>query len=116
MPAALQSREMKYRYNWSAPIIVSEHDTRTIYHASNYVVRSRDRGMRINVDVTDADLADVIDQIARQTGQNILVDPSVHETVTVALYDVHWREAVDVIARMTRCEIQVLRGNRFIPQ
>jgi photosystem II stability/assembly factor-like uncharacterized protein len=45
MPAALQGREMKYRYNWSAPIIVSEHDPSTIYHASNHVVRSRDRGM-----------------------------------------------------------------------
>ncbi|MDH3271344.1 MAG: glycosyl hydrolase [Gemmatimonadota bacterium] len=45
MPAALQAREMKYRYNWSAPIIVSEHDSNTIYHASNHVVRSRDRGM-----------------------------------------------------------------------
>ena len=45
MPAALQSREMKYRYNWSAPILVSHHDPKTIYHASNHVVRSRDRGM-----------------------------------------------------------------------
>ena len=45
MPAALQGREMKYRYNWSAPIIVSQHDPATIYHASNHVVRSRDRGM-----------------------------------------------------------------------
>jgi photosystem II stability/assembly factor-like uncharacterized protein len=45
MPAALQSREMKYRYNWSAPILVSQHDPNVIYHASNHVVRSRDRGM-----------------------------------------------------------------------
>lgn len=45
MPAALQSREMKYRYNWSAPIVVSSDDPKTIYHASNIVVRSRDRGM-----------------------------------------------------------------------
>jgi photosystem II stability/assembly factor-like uncharacterized protein len=45
MPAALQGREMKYRYNWSAPIFVSLHDVNTIYHASNHVVRSRDRGM-----------------------------------------------------------------------
>ncbi len=45
MPAALQSREMKYRYNWSAPIVVSVHDPNTIYHASNHLVRSRDRGM-----------------------------------------------------------------------
>lgn len=45
MPAALQAREMKYRYNWSAPIIVSSDDPNTIYHASNHVVRSRDRGI-----------------------------------------------------------------------
>lgn len=45
MPAALQSREMKYRYNWSAPIVVSSDDPNTIYHASNHIVRSRDRGM-----------------------------------------------------------------------
>ena len=45
MPAALQGREMKYRYNWSAPIVVSQHSPNVIYHASNHVVRSRDRGM-----------------------------------------------------------------------
>ena len=45
MPAALQGREMKYRYNWSAPIVASAHDPNTIYHASNHVVRTRDRGM-----------------------------------------------------------------------
>lgn len=60
MPAALQSREMKYRYNWSAPILVSKHDPSTIYHASNHVVRSRDRGMtweEVSPDLTrDEDL------------------------------------------------------------
>jgi len=45
MPAALRASEMKYRYNWSAPIVVSWDDPNEIYHASNYVVRSRDRGM-----------------------------------------------------------------------
>jgi photosystem II stability/assembly factor-like uncharacterized protein len=45
MPAALQGREMRYRYNWSAPILVSRHDPNVIYHASNHLVRSRDRGM-----------------------------------------------------------------------
>ena len=45
MPAALQSREMRYRYNWNAPIVASPHDYRAIYHASNHLVRTRDRGM-----------------------------------------------------------------------
>ncbi len=58
MPAALQSREMKYRYNWSAPIIVSSADPNVIYHASNIVVRSTDRGMtwtEISPDLTRDD-------------------------------------------------------------
>jgi photosystem II stability/assembly factor-like uncharacterized protein len=44
MPAALQSREMKYRYNWSAPLIVSQFDPSVIYHGANVLLRSRDRG------------------------------------------------------------------------
>jgi photosystem II stability/assembly factor-like uncharacterized protein len=45
LPAALQGREMKFRYNWNAPIVASPHDYSTIYHASNVVARTRDRGM-----------------------------------------------------------------------
>ena len=45
LPAALQGREMKYRYNWNAPIVASPHNYSAIYHASNHLVRTEDRGM-----------------------------------------------------------------------
>ena len=45
LPAALQGREMKYRYNWNAPIVASPHNYEAIYHASNHLVRTEDRGM-----------------------------------------------------------------------
>jgi photosystem II stability/assembly factor-like uncharacterized protein len=32
------------RYNWSAPLLISPHDRKTLYFASNYLFRSRDRG------------------------------------------------------------------------
>ena len=44
MPAALEAREMKYRFNWSAPIVVSQFDPKTIYHGANVLLRSKDRG------------------------------------------------------------------------
>lgn len=44
MPVALEAREMKYRFNWSAPLLVSQHDPQTIYHGANVLLRSRDRG------------------------------------------------------------------------
>lgn len=34
----------KYRFNWNAPIVVSSHDAKVIYHAGNVLFRSRDRG------------------------------------------------------------------------
>ena len=72
------------------------------------------RSMRINVDVEDADLADVMEQIGRQVGRNILVDPSVQERVSTSLHDIEWREAVEVIARMTRCEVEERPGGILI--
>ena len=34
----------KHRYNWSAPIVPSQHDAKAIYFAANYLFRSPDRG------------------------------------------------------------------------
>lgn len=44
-----------YRWNWSAPLVISPHDPRTLYFGANVVFRSRDRGdnwERISPDLT----------------------------------------------------------------
>jgi photosystem II stability/assembly factor-like uncharacterized protein len=33
-----------YRFNWSAPILISPHDSQTVYYGGNYLFRSRNRG------------------------------------------------------------------------
>ena len=35
----------EYRFNWHAPLIISQHDPATIYIGSNFLMRSRDRGV-----------------------------------------------------------------------
>lgn len=42
---ALAPRDMRYRFNWNAPIICSAHEPNTFYHAGNVLFRTRDRGM-----------------------------------------------------------------------
>ena len=45
----------RYRFNWSAPILPSKHDARTVYMAANYLFKSLDRGdswTRISPDLT----------------------------------------------------------------
>lgn len=38
--------EPPYRFNWSAPVLISPHDHNTLYFAANYLFRSHDRGDR----------------------------------------------------------------------
>ena len=38
------AREMKYLFNWNAPIIASQHEPGTFYHGAQYLLRTRDLG------------------------------------------------------------------------
>jgi len=38
-------REVRYRFNWNAPILVSPHDPRVVYHAGNRVLKTSNRGV-----------------------------------------------------------------------
>ncbi len=41
---ALQPKDMKYRFNWNAPIIYSAHEPNTFYHAANVLFKTTDLG------------------------------------------------------------------------
>ncbi|MFZ9660288.1 MAG: WD40/YVTN/BNR-like repeat-containing protein [Chitinophagaceae bacterium] len=41
---ALMPKDMKYRFNWNAPIIYSQHDVNTFYHGANVLFRTTDLG------------------------------------------------------------------------
>jgi photosystem II stability/assembly factor-like uncharacterized protein len=38
------TKDLKYRFQWNAPIVISPHDPNTLYHASQILLRSRDDG------------------------------------------------------------------------
>ncbi|MDX2048661.1 MAG: hypothetical protein SFU87_17880, partial [Chitinophagaceae bacterium] len=38
------AKDMKYRFNWNAPIIWSKHEPGTFYHGSQYLLRTTDMG------------------------------------------------------------------------
>ncbi|MBC6996238.1 glycosyl hydrolase [Neolewinella lacunae] len=42
---ALETKDMRYRYNWNAPIVWSQHSPNTYYHAAQYVLRTQDMGL-----------------------------------------------------------------------
>ncbi len=51
---ARDPKDLKYRFNWNAPIVASPHDPNTIYHAGNVVFKTQDGG--ISWDVISPDL------------------------------------------------------------
>jgi photosystem II stability/assembly factor-like uncharacterized protein len=42
---AVEPRKMKYRFNWNAPVVVSPHDPKTIYHAGNVLFKTTNAGI-----------------------------------------------------------------------
>ena len=52
---AMDAKDMKYRFNWNAPIIWSKHEPNTYYHAAQYVLKTSDMGKtwkEISADLT----------------------------------------------------------------
>ncbi len=41
---SLDAKDVKYRFNWNAPILASKHDPSIIYHAGNVLFKTTDRG------------------------------------------------------------------------
>ena len=40
----MQAKDLAYRFNWNAPVVVSKFDPKVIYHAAQMVLKSTDRG------------------------------------------------------------------------
>ncbi|HEV8239138.1 MAG TPA: glycosyl hydrolase, partial [Thermoanaerobaculia bacterium] len=50
--------DQKWRFQWTAPIVISPHDPKVVYHAANVLFRSRDEGLHweaISPDLTRND-------------------------------------------------------------
>lgn len=45
-PSGRGAEELRYRFQWTAPILISPHDSRTLYHGANVLFRSIDGGQR----------------------------------------------------------------------
>jgi hypothetical protein len=68
---------------------------------------------RVDVAVEDADLRELCDEIGRMVGHNIIVEPDVHEKVSIALRHAPWHDALLTLAQLTRCHVDE-RGSVFV--
>jgi hypothetical protein len=57
-PSGHGAEDLKYRFQWTAPILVSQHDPKTVYHAANVLFRTTNGGQtweRVSRDLTRDD-------------------------------------------------------------
>jgi type IV pilus assembly protein PilQ len=64
--------------------------------------QTRFTGVPISLDFQGADLRAVLRTFAEISGLNVVIDPSIQGTVDVALRDVPWDQALDIILRANR--------------
>lgn len=56
--SGMGAKELRYRFQWTAPILISPHDSNTVYHAANVLFRTRDGGTtwdKVSPDLTRND-------------------------------------------------------------
>ncbi|MCA8949014.1 MAG: hypothetical protein KDE27_05895 [Planctomycetes bacterium] len=69
-----------------------------------------DRSSRLTLKLKDRDLRDIVASIRRKTNANIIMDPGIEALITVELSDIHWRQALDLVAEQGGCVVRELEG------
>jgi type II secretory pathway component GspD/PulD (secretin) len=69
-----------------------------------------DRASRLTLKLKDRDLRDVVTSIRRKANVNIIMDAGIEEVVTIDLQDVHWRQALDLVAEQANCVVSEVAG------
>ncbi|HXB19833.1 MAG TPA: type IV pilus secretin PilQ [Candidatus Solibacter sp.] len=67
-------------------------------------------GEPVSMDLKDVDLKDFFRFIKEISGLNVIVDPSVHGTVTIDISDIPWDQALALVLRNSSLECE-LQGN-----
>ena len=69
-----------------------------------------DRASRLTLKLKDRDLRDVVQSIRRKANANIIMDAAIEAAVTIDLQDVHWRQALSLVAEQAGCVVSEAEG------
>ena len=86
----------------AAPAQAPTAGTQTTGAATRSPAPSRYSGHPVSLDFQGADLRAVLRTFAEISGLNIVIDPTIQGTVDVALRDVPWDQALDIILRANK--------------
>lgn len=62
-----------------------------------------DRANRMTLRLKERDLREVVQIMQRKANANIIMEPGIEAAVTIELQDVHWRQALSLVAEQAGC-------------
>jgi photosystem II stability/assembly factor-like uncharacterized protein len=68
VPAAERRGGREFRYNWSAPLVMSPHDAKTLYFGAQYVLKTMDGGDTWTIISPDLTTNDPVKRVQGQSG------------------------------------------------
>ncbi len=100
------------RIAMQAAALISPKDviSEKVASASAMAVKPKYTGEPISVNLKDVDLKDFFRLIHEISGLNVVLDPSVHGSVTLVLDDVPWDQALDIVLKNNALDRE-LQGN-----
>ena len=69
---------------------------------------------RLALNAEDKDLREVMDEISKHVGIDIIVEPDVDAKVSIATGEIWWRDALDTAARQAECEVEDRHGTLVV--
>lgn len=69
-----------------------------------------DRANRLTLKLKERDLRDVVQSIRKKANANIIMDAGIEAAVTIDLQDVHWRQALSLVAEQAGCVVTETDG------
>ena len=70
-----------------------------------------DRQARLTLKLRDRFLRDVVNNIRRKAGVNIIIDEAIEDRVSIDLENVEWRQALELVAERAKCVVVEEGGN-----
>ena len=102
-----QARAVAALQQQSATATIQQQPASTTTPTGDQPAARRFTGNPVSLDFQGADLRAVLRTFAEISGLNIVIDPTVQGTVDVALRDVPWDQALDLILRANKLEYTV---------
>ena len=65
-----------------------------------------DRANRMTLRLKERDLREVVQIMQRKANANIIMEPGIEAAVTIELQDVHWRQALSLVAEQAGCIVR----------